>query len=277
MFIKSSKSSKSGTRDLPVCTGTLCVRMLDPPHVVFPSVFLTLLSIPSTTSRFPRHSYTYDMTNTVEKIMAAAGRPGATELECNEVRASFVVFTVHLLSAVPTFSRRDGFSRSVGFPLRPHHRFLQRLPRDLTTHGCSHASAHHHPYQSTVLSNTPNHPPTHHTSNNHPAQRPSPPHTHTWHAFTPHCPRLHISINSLNRQMFVWNANLIRELVGVVPPTDWVIPLMHGFFRQVLFELDGGRSVSLTLLARRSRHFAGTRYLRRGVNWHGTSKRKGDS
>ena len=77
--------------------------------------------------------------------------------------------------------------------------------------------------------------------------------------------------------MFVWNANLIRELVGVVPPTDWVIPLIHGFFRQVLFELDGGRSVSLTLLARRSRHFAGTRYLRRGVNWHGTSKRKGDT
>ena len=76
--------------------------MIDP-RVFFPSLYLTLYSIPSMTSRFPRRSYTYDMTNTVEKIMAAAGRPGATELECNEVRASVVVFTLHLLSAVPLF------------------------------------------------------------------------------------------------------------------------------------------------------------------------------
>jgi len=63
------------------------------------------------------------------------------------------------------------------------------------------------------------------------------------------------------------------KVVSSLPPAqgemmqdDWVLPLVHGFFRQRCLEFKGGQILRLTLIARRSRHHAGTRFLRRGIN-----------
>ncbi|KAI5078217.1 hypothetical protein GOP47_0005888 [Adiantum capillus-veneris] len=67
-------------------------------------------------------------------------------------------------------------------------------------------------------------------------------------------------------EMFVWNAFLTSPFREQVSNSQWLVALVHGFFKQMkLFE--GGTTV--TLIARRSRHFAGTRYLKRGVNEKG--------
>ena len=48
----------------------------------------------------------------------------------------------------------------------------------------------------------------------------------------------------------------------------WIMPIMHGAYNQRKIH-DYGRSLNIVLLARRSRHFAGTRYLKRGVSEQG--------
>lgn len=68
-------------------------------------------------------------------------------------------------------------------------------------------------------------------------------------------------------EMFTWNSYLTRELKtclsgGAVK--ELVIPLVLGCYEQRKCSIFG-RLVSVILLARRSRHFAGTRYLKRGV------------
>jgi hypothetical protein len=64
--------------------------------------------------------------------------------------------------------------------------------------------------------------------------------------------------------IFEWTAFLRSELGGA-----WTTPLIHGFFRQVTFSVLAAVRVRLTLLARRSRVFAGARYLKRGANSEG--------
>ncbi len=44
-----------------------------------------------------------------------------------------------------------------------------------------------------------------------------------------------------------------------------MLPLLHGFWQQRSLSIYG-RIIRVTLIARRSRHFAGTRYRKRGVN-----------
>ncbi|KAJ3695764.1 hypothetical protein LUZ60_001141 [Juncus effusus] len=65
--------------------------------------------------------------------------------------------------------------------------------------------------------------------------------------------------------MFVWNEYLTR---AVRNNNLWTVALVYGFFKQDKYSVDG-REFLLTLIARRSRHFAGTRYLKRGVNKKG--------
>ena len=95
------------------------------------------------------------------------------------------------------------------------------------------------------------------------------------------------------KDMFAWNFFLTRELEGCstsMSSFQWVMPIIHGkksnlpeflalytsnpnyafagaFIQRKLN--DYGRSLNVTLLARRSRHFAGTRYLKRGVSEQG--------
>lgn len=47
-----------------------------------------------------------------------------------------------------------------------------------------------------------------------------------------------------------------------------VLPIIHGSFQQKSFSIYG-KNLDIILLARRSRHYAGTRYLKRGLNVHG--------
>ncbi|CAN0877763.1 Phosphoinositide phosphatase SAC2 [Linum grandiflorum] len=68
--------------------------------------------------------------------------------------------------------------------------------------------------------------------------------------------------------MFVWNEFLTRGIRNSLNSSTWTVALVHGFFKQIklsVFERD----FKLTLIARRSRHYAGTRYLKRGVNEKG--------
>ncbi|ONK72924.1 uncharacterized protein A4U43_C04F24970 [Asparagus officinalis] len=68
--------------------------------------------------------------------------------------------------------------------------------------------------------------------------------------------------------IFVWNAFLTQAIRTRCNNTFWTIALVHGHFKQVRLSIFG-REFSVTLIARRSRHFAGTRYLKRGVNDRG--------
>ncbi|KAG2717798.1 hypothetical protein I3843_03G190900 [Carya illinoinensis] len=72
----------------------------------------------------------------------------------------------------------------------------------------------------------------------------------------------------LYETMFVWNEFLTREIRNHLQNTLWTVALVYGFFMQATLSLYG-REFKLTLIARRSRHYAGTRYLKRGVNEKG--------
>ncbi|XP_022754764.1 phosphoinositide phosphatase SAC3-like isoform X2 [Durio zibethinus] len=72
----------------------------------------------------------------------------------------------------------------------------------------------------------------------------------------------------LYETMFVWNEFLTRGIRSHLQNTLWTVALVYGFFKQATLSVSG-RDFKLTLIARRSRHFAGTRYLKRGVNEKG--------
>ncbi len=70
------------------------------------------------------------------------------------------------------------------------------------------------------------------------------------------------------KDMYAWNYFQTRELeecTNSMTSYHWVMPIIHGAFVQRKVN-DYGRSLDLILIARRSRHFAGTRYLKRGVS-----------
>ncbi|XP_022732406.1 phosphoinositide phosphatase SAC3-like isoform X2 [Durio zibethinus] len=72
----------------------------------------------------------------------------------------------------------------------------------------------------------------------------------------------------LYETMFVWNEFLTRGIRNHLRNTLWTVALVYGFFKQATLSVSG-RDFKLTLIARRSRHYAGTRYLKRGVNEKG--------
>lgn len=64
-----------------------------------------------------------------------------------------------------------------------------------------------------------------------------------------------------SQDMYAWNFHQTRELeaqVGHLNSSFWVMPIVHGAFLQRKCDLLG-RILNVTLIARRSRHFAGTR------------------
>ncbi|XP_039124936.1 phosphoinositide phosphatase SAC2-like isoform X2 [Dioscorea cayenensis subsp. rotundata] len=73
---------------------------------------------------------------------------------------------------------------------------------------------------------------------------------------------------ALYETMFVWNEFLTRRIRNHLKNTLWTVALVFGFFHQAVLSASG-KDCELTLIARRSRHFAGTRYLKRGVNEKG--------
>lgn len=69
--------------------------------------------------------------------------------------------------------------------------------------------------------------------------------------------------------MFVWNYELIRPAFPALNKTcRWIPPIIHGFLDQCKINVYG-KCIYFTLIARRSRHFAGARFLKRGVNDRG--------
>ncbi|XP_019229877.1 PREDICTED: phosphoinositide phosphatase SAC2-like isoform X2 [Nicotiana attenuata] len=73
---------------------------------------------------------------------------------------------------------------------------------------------------------------------------------------------------TLYETMFVWNEFLTRRIHNQLQNTLWTVALVYGFFKQVTLTISA-QDFILTLIARRSRHYAGTRYLKRGVNEKG--------
>lgn len=72
----------------------------------------------------------------------------------------------------------------------------------------------------------------------------------------------------VNETMFVWNEFLTTGIHNQLQNSLWTVALIYGFFKQVKL-LISEKEFKLTLIARRSRHYAGTRYLKRGVNSEG--------
>ncbi|RUS30451.1 SacI homology domain-containing protein [Jimgerdemannia flammicorona] len=85
--------------------------------------------------------------------------------------------------------------------------------------------------------------------------------------------------------MFIWNHYLLENgFKSLKTNSEWILPIVHGFVEQTnciyawarieqmnvnyvdLFISVFGRNVFIALIARRSRHFAGARYLKRGVS-----------
>ncbi|CAJ1975717.1 unnamed protein product [Sphenostylis stenocarpa] len=62
----------------------------------------------------------------------------------------------------------------------------------------------------------------------------------------------------LYETMFVWNEFLTRGIRNHLQNTIWTVALVYGFFKQETLTISG-REFILTLIARRSRHYAGTR------------------
>jgi hypothetical protein len=66
--------------------------------------------------------------------------------------------------------------------------------------------------------------------------------------------------------MFVWNHYLLEPARAALKSTyDWCLPIIHGFIDQSALDVFG-RRVYITIIARRSRFFAGARFLKRGTN-----------
>ena len=69
-----------------------------------------------------------------------------------------------------------------------------------------------------------------------------------------------------HNSMFVWNQHLLNPVSSILKnPRDWCVPLIHGFVDQATLSVYG-RTVHISIIARRSRFFAGARFLKRGAN-----------
>lgn len=69
---------------------------------------------------------------------------------------------------------------------------------------------------------------------------------------------------------FVWNNLLLQPVLrqAEMATFDWFRPVIHGFIDQASISIYG-RKIYITIIARRSHHFAGARFLKRGVNTSG--------
>ena len=69
-----------------------------------------------------------------------------------------------------------------------------------------------------------------------------------------------------HNSMFVWNHHLLEPASSALRKTyDWCLPIVHGFVDQATLSVYG-RTIYITIVARRSRFFAGARFLKRGAN-----------
>lgn len=71
-------------------------------------------------------------------------------------------------------------------------------------------------------------------------------------------------------ERFVWNKRLLEPVLqqSGIATYEWFQPIIHGFTDQANISIYG-RKIYITIIARRSHHFAGARFLKRGVNNRG--------
>ncbi|KRY76599.1 Polyphosphoinositide phosphatase [Trichinella pseudospiralis] len=67
---------------------------------------------------------------------------------------------------------------------------------------------------------------------------------------------------------FVWNSYLMKPMVEAGIKAQWLLPLVHGFVGHFPINLPSC-CLRLVLIARRSKKFAGTRFLKRGASYDG--------
>ena len=65
---------------------------------------------------------------------------------------------------------------------------------------------------------------------------------------------------------FVWNEYLLAPMQTV--HNDFYLYVCHGFVGQAMLPIHG-RNLIITIIARRSKKYAGTRFLKRGTNCDG--------
>ena len=69
--------------------------------------------------------------------------------------------------------------------------------------------------------------------------------------------------------MFIWNHHLLDPAIRALEnPYQWCLPITHGYVDQAKVSVYG-RIAYITIMARRSRIFAGARFLKRGANDYG--------
>lgn len=74
-------------------------------------------------------------------------------------------------------------------------------------------------------------------------------------------------IRNKPHRKFVWNTYLLQKIEKELHP-DWLLYITQGFIDQTNV-IVYGRSIYVTLIARRSCKYAGTRFLKRGANFQG--------
>lgn len=74
------------------------------------------------------------------------------------------------------------------------------------------------------------------------------------------------SVDDDFNSMFVWNNHLLQPAAKALnSPYDWCRPIIYGYIDQAAVSVYG-RTAHITIIARRSRYFAGARFLKRGAN-----------
>ncbi|KAK6464363.1 SacI homology domain-containing protein [Scheffersomyces coipomensis] len=70
-----------------------------------------------------------------------------------------------------------------------------------------------------------------------------------------------------HNERFVWNNVLLKPVLENqdIATYEWFQPIIHGFIDQAKISVYG-KCFYITIIARRSHHFAGARFLKRGVN-----------
>lgn len=63
----------------------------------------------------------------------------------------------------------------------------------------------------------------------------------------------------------MWNSHLLKPVEKDLH-RDWILYVTHGFIGQSNVSIFG-RSMYITIIARRSNKYAGTRFLKRGANF----------
>jgi hypothetical protein len=83
-----------------------------------------------------------------------------------------------------------------------------------------------------------------------------------------------VSYLSKPNERYLWNQYL-TDLVRSKIHHDWILNIIHGFVDQANISIYGS-PILLTLVARRSNRYAGTRFLKRGANFKVPISRRSD-